>query len=159
MRATDGPSTRWRRLLVWWQRIGSTLVVAIALGIAAYAVHIAGKANDNAEEAVTLAKAQVRALALESLERRDQQCRISEQKQRADVDLLRQSYAFILHPPPGLADLVPIALAQLAKTEKDARLDDAPPFCDAPNVGEPEPDPVVPRRPKGIPEQTGGKGK
>jgi hypothetical protein len=35
----------------------------------------------------------------------------------------------------------------LSTTEAEARMDDAPPFCDDEGIGLPEPDPVVPPRP------------
>lgn len=172
-RATDGPVTRRKRWAIRRQRYGSSIIVCIALFIAFIAVKVAGDANDNAKaatraaleananaqaatkaatRATALAEAQVQALIQETAERRDQSCKISEQKQRGDVDQLKQTYDFLTNPPPGLENLVPIALTQLPQVEREAKADDAPAFCDEPGVGEPEPDPKLPKRPKGLPE-------
>lgn len=85
--------------------------------------------------------------------RRDQSCRQSEAKHLADVQELRRTYRFLTDPAKrrllgrGLARLIILTLPQ---REREARVDPAPPFCDEPGIGLPEPDPTVPKRPQGL---------
>lgn len=95
----------------------------------------------------------------ETLERRDQSCSIFERKQREDVNQLRQTYQYILSLSPSQLKepLNTAILTFLPETEKAAKIDDAPAFCDevtedGKDIGEPEPDPLVPERPDGIPK-------
>jgi hypothetical protein len=86
----------------------------------------------------------------EGSERRDQSCRIAERKQRADVERLHRTYAYLLRELRAGRTDTPLnieVLRGLGQAEAEAREDDAPPFCDEPGVGLPEPDPVVPDRP------------
>lgn len=88
-------------------------------------------------------------LAMESKGRRDQACLRDETAHKRDVRQLRQTYKFLAAPPPSLRDLVPLIVAQLPRTEQEAE-DKAPAFCDEPGIGLPEPDPVIPRRPRAL---------
>lgn len=90
------------------------------------------------------------AYSAEQRERRDQACAISEAKQRKDIDTLRRTYAFLLDPPPDQRGLARLVRPDLARVEAEARLDDAPPYCDEDGIGESEPDPTVPRRPEAL---------
>ncbi len=89
----------------------------------------------------------------ESRGRRDQSCRQSEAKHQADVNELKRTYRFLTNPKkrallgPGLARLI---ILTLPAREREARVDPAPPFCDEPGIGLPEPDPKIPERPKGL---------
>lgn len=129
-RGTDATGLR-----SWWARwrgpIDDVLTI-VAVGAALYAV------------AVT---------QIEGAERRDQTCTIDERTQAEDVYELRQTYDFLADPPPGQEGLAALILPNLPKSEADARLDDAPPFCDERGVGLPEPDPVLPCRPPVLVEQ------
>jgi hypothetical protein len=89
------------------------------------------------------------AYGAEQKARRDQACAISEAKQRRDIDSLRRTYDYLLtlSPTEKRDPINRAVLAGLPRTEADARLDDAPPYCDEPGIGEPEPDPTIPRRP------------
>lgn len=162
MRASDGKPTRRKAAWIWWQRIGATLVTAFALGIAAYAVKVADDANDTAdraakaaESASTVAQAQVIALRNEARDRLDQACTRDERNQKRDVETLRRTYDYLVREQRegrSLASGINRAvLIGLPRTEADAREDDALPACDKPGVGLPEPDPVLPKRPKSLP--------
>jgi hypothetical protein len=93
----------------------------------------------------------------EGAQRRNQTCVIFERKQKKDVDQLRDTYHYLAQLSPreyaeakaGRGELLNRAvIANLPKTVADAKEDDAPEFCDAPGVGLPEPDPVLPKRPR-----------
>lgn len=85
----------------------------------------------------------------ESQERRHQICLRDEREHLKDVHRLQETYRFLVDPPAALWDLRTVVRAQLSRTESDAR-DRAPQFCDDPEVGLPEPDPVIPSRPKSL---------
>lgn len=93
----------------------------------------------------------------EGVERRDQSCRISEAKQAKDVSQLERTYRYLLDLSPSEArsTLNQAILQGLPLVEKEARLDDAPPFCDEHDpdgkpIGLAEPDMKVPDRPAGL---------
>jgi GAF domain-containing protein len=85
-------------------------------------------------------------------ERRHQICLADEREHLQQVDQLRVTYDYL----SGLTDrqrrtaLNRALLQQLPMVEKQANTDVAPEFCDEPNVGLPEPDPLVPERPPGL---------
>jgi hypothetical protein len=89
----------------------------------------------------------------EGRERRDQTCTQSEREHLVKVQELRRTYGFLTNPKkrrllgPGLTKLV---ILGLPRTEREARVDPAPPFCNEPGIGLPEPDPVIPPRPHGL---------
>lgn len=83
----------------------------------------------------------------ETKERINQGCLLAEARAKESVDRLKQTYDFLVHPPADLKGLIPYAMANLNKTEQDALDNAAPPYCDAPNIGLPEPNPVIPPRP------------
>lgn len=88
-------------------------------------------------------------------ERRDrinEACTISERKQFTDVTTLRKTYEYVadLTAAQKREPLNRAIIAQLPSLEVDARTDDAPSYCDEPDVGLPEPDPQVPERPAGL---------
>jgi hypothetical protein len=88
----------------------------------------------------------------ERTERIDQTCMVFERQQLADVQKLRRTYEYLAAlPPADLAEPINRAiLAQLVDVEREARADDAPPYCDEQGFGLPEPDPEVPERPEGL---------
>lgn len=91
-------------------------------------------------------------LGSESDERADQTCQIFEGQHLADVRQLRDTYRYLLQLSPvekrdGINRYV---IGRLPETEKRARTDTAPEFCDDDGVGLPEPDPEVPERPRAL---------
>lgn len=89
-------------------------------------------------------------LQVEAQQRRDQSCTIQEKKQLADVTQLKQTYKFLLDPASKKSGLYKVVLISLPRAESEAREDDAPAFCDEPDVGLPEPDSKIPPRPASI---------
>ena len=91
---------------------------------------------------------------------RDQACLLFERDHAADVDTLVRTYDY-LEDPGTYGDEVGspvyrVVLAQLPRTEREAKVDTAPEFCDNDSIthgpmGNPEPDPVIPERPN-LPE-------
>lgn len=94
-------------------------------------------------------------LIAESKGRRDQSCTQSERKHLEDVKQLRRTYAYLVDPAKfgdrKGSDLYNVVLAQIERTERQARIDPAPKFCDEPGIGLPEPDPVLPTSPFAVP--------
>jgi hypothetical protein len=83
--------------------------------------------------------------------RRDQTCVIFERKHKTDVEKLTRTYDYLQRQPDSAfrdpTSLPNEVIRSLSTTEAEARMDDAPPFCDDEGIGLPEPDPVVPPRP------------
>lgn len=125
---------RARRVRIWWARWGRDLTTFIAVGLAAWAV--VGTQN------------QVDDLKAETSQRIDETCRISEAKQKNDSEALASTYAYLagLRPREFGQPLNRAILAGLPRTIREATTDDAPPFCDQPGIGLPEPDPPRPCR-------------
>jgi hypothetical protein len=94
-------------------------------------------------------------LAKEGAKREDQFCLLVERAHRQDVRQLRSTYAYLISLPPEDIHSVlnQLVLRELPSTELKAHTDSAPKLCDEPghygdkNVGLPEPDPEVPKRP------------
>jgi hypothetical protein len=88
----------------------------------------------------------------ERAERTNQSCNISERKQAEDIRKLRLTYGYLasLNPRQRRQPLNALIFQQLSRYESEARLDDAPAFCDVKGVGRPEPDPKFPKRPKSL---------
>jgi hypothetical protein len=99
---------------------------------------------------IAFSAAQFFRISQEGNERRHQICLAAEREHLAAVDRLKRVYAYLTgdNRQPALDR---VALAELPRTEEQARWDVAPEFCDVPGLGLPEPDPVVPGRPAGIP--------
>ena len=150
---------------------GAFVILAI---IATFACFKAVQAGNNAEEAGQEAKSlalkvnhQQKEFEEEARGRRNQSCRGDEQEHKDNVRALRQTYRILSSPKlrsqfdPGL---IQFAIANLPQTERKAREDQAPEFCDFPGVkaeklwfkthgkrGKPptglrEPDPVLPKK-------------
>lgn len=116
--------------------------LAVTLLVTTLGFVIVGNQNDDLTNEVHDRQADTKARINES-------CTIAERKQKKDVDDLKATYAYLLKLPPdqrrkGINGAI---LAQLPKSEAAAREDDAPSYCDEPNVGLPEPDTLVPDRP------------
>jgi hypothetical protein len=88
----------------------------------------------------------------EGVERRQQSCQLFESDHLADVQALRRTYHYLggLSARERRTGINRALLVNLPRTEQEARTDSAPDFCDKPGVGLPEPDPVVPERPRGL---------
>jgi hypothetical protein len=110
-------------------------------------------------------------LAREGAAREDQFCLLTERDHRQDVRSLRATYSYLLSltPEERQSTLNQLVLRELPKTEVEAKTDAAPKLCDQPgrygdrNVGLPEPDPRIPKRPpklkRQIKQAQGGKAK
>jgi len=142
-----------RFLLERHKRTIAFLLVALA---AAYANYLAFNAANNAKEAArssnrAAANAQIaiKKVEMESRDRRDQICFQDERAHLREVNQLKRTYAYLvgLTPKQREQPLAKAIIRFLPQTEEDANTDEAPPFCDKPGVGLPEPDPVVPKRP------------
>lgn len=85
-------------------------------------------------------------------ERLDQTCTLFETDHLRDVKKLRHTYRYLLALRPDERDdtINRFVRRDLPELERDARTDSAPEFCDEPGRGLPEPDPVVPRRPRAL---------
>lgn len=93
-------------------------------------------------------------------EARDELCQNAETKHLEEIQNLKQSYDYFLHPPRGLKYYIkndPRALVQLRQLERDARNDEdsygefVPSYCDRDGFGRPEPDPKMLHKPAGVP--------
>jgi hypothetical protein len=151
-RDTDGPwqARFWatlRTLDAVFQKSGlitCLVLTTFSVAIAGYAVHTSAE---------TVAK-----LDQEAEVRRSQTCETFEGAYAEQVRRLENTYGFLLLP--GIRqrspDLYDFAIRELPTLERGAKSDDdpfgprVPAYCDDPNVGLPEPDPEVPRRPDGL---------
>jgi hypothetical protein len=88
----------------------------------------------------------------EALRARDANCLQFERDHLADVTQLRQTYFYLAQlRDDELGDAINrFVIARLPETERLARTDTSPDYCDAPGLGLPEPDPVLPKRPAGF---------
>jgi hypothetical protein len=166
-RASDNPATGWfwvtlRKLDGVFKRAGSI----ISLVVATAAVFIAGYAVFNVEAAVDDIAATQKAANFETLERRDQTCHIFESQHLTNVRRLEGTYEFLDNLPRSEwgSPLTRAVLRGLPALEAEARVDQAPPYCDEPGeaqeflyqksngkrglppIGLPEPDPELPVR-------------
>lgn len=98
----------------------------------------------------------------EGVERRDQNCNILESQHLESVRGLRLTYDYLagLTVAERQQPINRLLIAQLPQTERQARIDQAPEYCDEPGaaaeakgaepVGLPEPDPILPERPEAL---------
>jgi hypothetical protein len=156
MSATNGISgmTARRRPDVWdddwtWRDRGrwawQNLVPVAAISLAAWAVFGVGQALER----------QTR----EADERRNQTCTLFETDHLQDVQSLKRTYErlpealdfYMEAAPERLQPFLRATIAgDLERLEREAKADSAPPYCDEPGFGLPEPDPVIPKRPPGL---------
>lgn len=117
---------------IWWARWGRDMTTFAAVALAAWAV-----LNTVHERA----------------SRTDQTCTVFEQQHKDDVDQLIATYRYLasLSGEELAQPLNRFVLGSLPGVIREAQTDDAPPYCDEPGVGLPEPDPVVPERPRALP--------
>lgn len=89
----------------------------------------------------------VQRLDTEQAERRDQSCNIAEREHKRNVDQLKNTYRYLntLNKEEARIQINQYIIRTLPRVEETARVDVAPKFCDAPNVGLPEPDPKLPK--------------
>jgi hypothetical protein len=115
-------------------------VLALVAGLVGITFAVAGYVK--AENAI-------KQVVAEGAERRDQSCLHDEIDQRADVRGLRLTYKYIvkLTPRQRATPFNALLIQQLPRSEREAGRDDAPPFCDEPGFGLPEPDQPIPDRP------------
>lgn len=159
-RITDGP-----RQGRWWIFFRRAYRVWVAI-IPAIAVMAALVAVFRVEDAVEANKRAIEAIEIESADRRDQTCQIFEAQHLANVTRLKRTYRYLEGLPRAEwgSTLTLAVLDGLPALETEARIDQAPPYCDEPGeaqeflfkkskgkeglppVGLPEPDPHVPHR-------------
>jgi hypothetical protein len=142
-----------RRAYLAW----STLVPFIALAIALIAVLRNG-------ETVQRVDTTVQDIRRESVERRDQQCLVFERLAVQGVNTFHESQAQLANTLTYLAHLssadrksalnravkanVPQLRNSVIQRWEEAKAAKAPPYCDKPNVGLPEPNPRLPPEPR-----------
>lgn len=153
--------TTWflRLLLVLWL-IGAVFVTIAQIRL--------GQQQDDLDDAVARVEAQQKAVAAqqaalvrEGIERRHDTCTERETTQREDVVRLRRIYRYLLSLTAEERGerLNQEVAGQLAEAEREAREDDADAYCDEKDpygndVGLPEPDLKIPKRPaklRGLP--------
>ena len=139
--------------------VAAGLAVGALLGVLASAIITNRDIADTANSAAMQSQQAVRQIKQESRGRRDQSCSLSEREHLEDIRTLRRAYRrtpkalefYLQVAPRGFRPFLRNAVyADLARLEKEARVDRAPEFCDAPGIGLPEPDPVVPKRPPNL---------
>lgn len=140
-----------------------TFMVLINAGIFFYFDNKAVQSDQNIqhnivrlEEFAKTNRAIVARLDSERAERTDQNCKLFELDHLQDVRDLRDTYKFLSNKEaatenPGLTRFI---ILNLPRTEKEAKIDSAPEYCDDPGLGLPEPDPVIPNRPDNLDELT-----
>lgn len=154
--------------------MGALLLVVMVAVVAALnakgASDNATRASEQAKDAANRANEAIAQIAREGAERRDDSCRKDERLHLEQVTRLRRTYEYLaaLTPKQRREPINAAVLRFLPQTERDARVDPAPDFCDepgekaealwyrtkgrqgAPPVGLREPDPVVPERPAAL---------
>jgi hypothetical protein len=122
----------WRQPVARWAVVAAYVFIAVAAGY--------GQAQD-AHRRNDLKK--------ETTERLDQSCTIFEQQHLEDVIQLAKTYQYLdnLSVQQRTEGLNVFIIKDLPETEKKAKTDSAPDFCDEPNLGLPEPDPTLPTKP------------
>ena len=123
-------------------------VAVLAIGIAAATSVIAATNTVNIED---FRKIQEQTNQ-EAIDRRDQSCSLFERQHLTEVNQLRDTYRYLESiPPENRSDPInKFIRSSLPEVERTAQVDRAPPYCDEPGVGLPEPDPVLPKRPKAL---------
>lgn len=125
----------------------AALVLALSILAFGIAVFIALNAGENTNEQTRKTLAREAAITRDS---RDQFCLLAERDHRGKVRQLRETYEYLTDIPnrDKASTLNTFIVANLPRTEQDAVTDQAPTICDRPGLGLPEPDPVLPRRPR-----------
>lgn len=164
----DGPERR-RSNGHLLERMWRNVVPLLALGVALYAVVQVEQDSDAVAErsertarfaAVTSTLAAENSARIDDISalarkvrretrRRDElDCRQDEQRHLDDVTRLRRTYQYLRRLPAEekASNLTKEVVRSLPATERAARVDIAPKYCDRPGVGLPEPDPFIPRR-------------
>jgi hypothetical protein len=127
---------RMARLWVWWDVWARDFIVVVAIALSLWSTYLSHQ--------------QVKQVKQESTERRDQTCVIFERQAQAAVDQVVATYKYIagLKPHELAEPLNQAVLAQLPQTVANANNSEAPPYCDQPGVGLPEPNPQLPNPPR-----------
>jgi hypothetical protein len=134
-------SDRWLPKLL----IVSTLVNLLCVGL----LTVGSVGIISNKQALERAEEALERIDTEAVERKDADCVKDERDYFAKVNQLTQTYAFLKTADPE-SDLYKAVVTNLPQVEAEAKRDLAPEYCDEPNVGLPEPDPVVPKRPAGL---------
>jgi hypothetical protein len=127
--------------------VAAIVVVAFVLlvGSLAYAV----VSNRSAARQAT---AYTRQIEHERARSMHQTCILFERYYNEAVTRVTNTYKYIgqLGPEERRTPLNRFVIANLSRTERDARLSVAPRYCNGPDVGLPEPPPKIPRRPRDL---------
>lgn len=129
--------------------VAVNLIAVLVLGVGSIGFIQNALRLDDTERALEKAEQALRHVEEEAVERKDADCVKDERDHFAKVNQLAQTYTFLKTADPD-SDLYQAVLPQLPEIEAEARRDLAPEYCDEPNVGLPEPDPVIPPRPKNL---------
>lgn len=135
----------------------SYLMVGVAVAVT---IFFFIQSQNRIKEQTVANKAAVAQIEAEGADRRNQNCEILERQHAETVRSLKLTYDYLagLTPAQRQEPLNKLLITQLPQTEKQARIDQAPAYCDEPGaaaeakgadpVGLPEPDPVIPKRPE-----------
>jgi hypothetical protein len=151
--ATGPAGPREQRFWSWLRLLAFIFVAAVTIFATSRTFKLA---NDNKQALMQIQENQAR-IDEEGKERRHQVCLSAEREHLNSVNQLKRTYQYLvtLTPEDAGSSINQAILRQLPTTEEEASTDVAPEFCDVTNpdgspVGLPEPDPVVPKRPKSI---------
>lgn len=126
-----------------YRRSLSRMWAALVIGLLAVTVSLVGLFHQSRDLSAEQQQRQ-----RDSVARIDQSCALAEQKQKDDVHQLRETYGYLVRHRDSLdRGLAKEIVRALPEAEHRAQQDDAPPYCDEPNVGLPEPDLPIPPRP------------
>jgi hypothetical protein len=135
-------------------RLIRVTVACLAVGVVLNSLGWGFAVKQNADRVDEIDRLVTR-IEVEGRERRDQACVLNERDHLADVQNLKRAYdrlpeAFAFYMSIAPADMKPLLRSMIAqdlkRLEQEARVDQAPEYCDEPGVGLVEPDPVIPER-------------
>jgi hypothetical protein len=126
------------RAWLWWDVWGRDLLVLVAVGLSLWST-VSGQQQLHEQRKETAARI-------------NETCRISETKQRSDVEALAQTYKYLggLSGRQLAEPLNKAVLANLPSTIREAQTDDAPSYCQRPGVGLPGSPPRLPVKPPNV---------
>lgn len=125
------------------------LLLVLVLFLSAYAVERSLSAANEAKETTSRLEGEV-------TERRDVGCIGAEAKHAEEIRDLERTYEILRDPPAVYKELLknPLVIDSFRETilaavnDEDTLGEFVSPFCDDPNIGLPEPDPILPETPQ-----------
>lgn len=135
------------------------VMVLINAGMFFYFDHRGNVADQNLENQISATQQVVKAnrQLIKSTEaerkvRTNQNCEFAERTHLRDVEALRGTYQYLeaveQQPSEKQSILYKLVIKTVPRTIAEGETDIAPQYCDNPGLGLPEPDPVIPARPK-----------